>query len=92
MRSPQQTLDSGRIGIAAQALGIAQAALDCAADYSQKRMAFGAPISKLQAVQVRTPEPFSRQMSDPCRAEIKILFESLIVVDARRKPNEVSQV
>lgn len=48
----QQTLDSGRIGIAAQALGIAQASLDCAADYSQKRSAFGTPISKLQAIQV----------------------------------------
>lgn len=49
---PQQTLDSGRIGIAAQALGIAQASLDCAADYAHKRTAFGAPIGKLQAVQV----------------------------------------
>uniref|UniRef100_A0A673ADG8 Short-chain specific acyl-CoA dehydrogenase, mitochondrial n=1 Tax=Sphaeramia orbicularis TaxID=375764 RepID=A0A673ADG8_9TELE len=38
-----QTLDSGRIGIASQALGIAQASLDCAADYAQKRNAFGAP-------------------------------------------------
>lgn len=49
---PQQTLDSGRLGIAAQALGIAQAALDCAADYAHKRTAFGAPIGKLQAIQV----------------------------------------
>lgn len=49
----QQTLDAGRIGIASQALGIAQAALDCAVDYAEKRMAFGAPITKLQAVQVR---------------------------------------
>lgn len=49
----QQTLDSGRIGIASQALGIAQASLDCAADYAQKRNAFGAPISKLQAIQVK---------------------------------------
>lgn len=48
----QQTLDSGRIGIAAQALGIAQASLDCAADYAHKRTAFGAPIGKLQAIQV----------------------------------------
>uniref|UniRef100_A0AAY4B5Z3 Short-chain specific acyl-CoA dehydrogenase, mitochondrial n=1 Tax=Denticeps clupeoides TaxID=299321 RepID=A0AAY4B5Z3_9TELE len=48
-----QTLDSGRIGIASQALGIAQAALDCAADYSLKRMAFGAPIGKLQAIQFK---------------------------------------
>ncbi|CAB1445226.1 unnamed protein product [Pleuronectes platessa] len=48
-----QTLDSGRIGIAAQALGIAQASLDCAADYAQKRTAFGAPISKLQSIQFK---------------------------------------
>lgn len=48
----QQTLDSGRIGIAAQALGIAQASLECAADYAHKRTAFGAPIGKLQAIQV----------------------------------------
>ncbi|XP_019937817.1 short-chain specific acyl-CoA dehydrogenase, mitochondrial [Paralichthys olivaceus] len=48
-----QTLDSGRIGIAAQALGIAQASLDCAADYAQKRTAFGAPISKLQCIQLK---------------------------------------
>ncbi|XP_053313236.1 short-chain specific acyl-CoA dehydrogenase, mitochondrial [Spea bombifrons] len=48
-----QTLDSGRIGIASQALGIAQAALDCAVDYSEKRIAFGASISKLQAIQFK---------------------------------------
>ncbi|TRY55244.1 hypothetical protein DNTS_014558 [Danionella cerebrum] len=48
-----QTLDSGRLGIAAQALGIAQASLDCAADYAHKRTAFGAPIGKLQAIQFK---------------------------------------
>lgn len=42
------TLDSGRIGIAAQGLGIAQAALDCALRYSTERIAFGNPIAKLQ--------------------------------------------
>ncbi|KAL1110380.1 hypothetical protein AAG570_007911 [Ranatra chinensis] len=45
------TLDSGRIGIAAQALGIAQASLECAVSYATKRTAFGSPISKLQAIQ-----------------------------------------
>ncbi|CAB3220623.1 unnamed protein product [Arctia plantaginis] len=45
------TLDSGRIGIASQALGIAQASLDVAAEYASKRMAFGKPIMKLQAIQ-----------------------------------------
>ncbi|KAK3588832.1 hypothetical protein CHS0354_035973 [Potamilus streckersoni] len=48
-----QTLDSGRIGIASQALGIAQAAFECAIDYAQKRIAFDQPISKLQAIQMK---------------------------------------
>lgn len=46
-----QTLDAGRIGIAGQALGIAQASLELAVDYSTKRVAFGKPISKLQSIQ-----------------------------------------
>ncbi|XP_012253909.2 short-chain specific acyl-CoA dehydrogenase, mitochondrial [Athalia rosae] len=45
------TLDSGRIGIASQALGIAQASLDCAIEYASKRIAFGSSILKLQAIQ-----------------------------------------
>ncbi|KAE9545016.1 hypothetical protein AGLY_000559 [Aphis glycines] len=45
------TLDAGRIGIASQALGIAQASLDVAVEYATKRIAFGAPISKLQSIQ-----------------------------------------
>ncbi|XP_056288951.1 short-chain specific acyl-CoA dehydrogenase, mitochondrial isoform X2 [Pseudoliparis swirei] len=48
-----QTLDSGRIGVASQALGIAQASLECAANYAHKRTAFGAPIGKLQAIQFK---------------------------------------
>jgi butyryl-CoA dehydrogenase len=45
------TLDGGRIGIASQALGIARAALEAATEYSKTRVQFGAPISKLQAIQ-----------------------------------------
>jgi alkylation response protein AidB-like acyl-CoA dehydrogenase len=45
------TLDGGRIGIASQALGIARAALEAAVEYSRTRVQFGAPISKLQAIQ-----------------------------------------
>ena len=45
------TLDAGRIGIAAQALGIAQASLDCAVAYAANRQAFGSPIIKLHAIQ-----------------------------------------
>lgn len=48
-----KTLDAGRIGIASQALGIAQASLDCALAYSKERVAFGAPISKLQSIQIK---------------------------------------
>jgi hypothetical protein len=44
------TLDGGRIGVAAQALGIAQAALDHAIKYSKERVQFGKPISSNQAI------------------------------------------
>jgi len=44
-------LDGGRIGIAAQAVGIAQAALDESIEYSKQRQQFGRPISKFQAIQ-----------------------------------------
>jgi alkylation response protein AidB-like acyl-CoA dehydrogenase len=47
------TLDGGRNGIAAQALGIAQGALDHAVDYAKERVQFGKPISKLQATQFK---------------------------------------
>ena len=45
------TLDGGRIGIAAQALGIAQAAYDVAREYALQRHAFGQPIARHQAIQ-----------------------------------------
>jgi len=45
-----QTLDGGRIGIAAQALGIAQGAYELALAYAKERKAFGKPISELQAI------------------------------------------
>lgn len=44
-------LDGGRIGIAAQAVGIAQAALDESITYSKQREQFGKPIAKFQAIQ-----------------------------------------
>jgi butyryl-CoA dehydrogenase len=45
------TLDGGRVGIAAQALGISRAALEAAIEYSKSRVQFGQPISKFQAIQ-----------------------------------------
>ncbi|QFK73018.1 acyl-CoA dehydrogenase [Pradoshia sp. D12] len=44
------TLDGGRNGIAAQAVGIAQGALDAAVDYAKERVQFGKPISAQQGV------------------------------------------
>ncbi len=45
------TLDGGRIGIASQALGIAEAAFRFSKKYSKERIQFGKPISELQAIQ-----------------------------------------
>lgn len=47
------TLDGGRIGIAAQALGIASGAYELALEYSKERKAFGSPISQHQAIQFK---------------------------------------
>ncbi|MBI5017769.1 MAG: acyl-CoA dehydrogenase [Deltaproteobacteria bacterium] len=46
-----QTLDGGRIGIAAQALGIARGAMDHAVAYAKERVQFGQAISNFQAIQ-----------------------------------------
>jgi len=55
-----EILDTGRIGIGAQAVGIAQAALDEALKYSKERVQFGKPISRFQAVQWMLAEAQTR--------------------------------
>jgi butyryl-CoA dehydrogenase len=50
-RYAMTTLDGARIGVAAQGVGVAQRALDESVAYAKKRIAFGAPIAKLQAIQ-----------------------------------------
>ncbi|MBQ0060053.1 MAG: acyl-CoA dehydrogenase [Lachnospiraceae bacterium] len=54
------TLDGGRIGIAAQALGIAQGALDVTVNYVKERTQFGRPIAKFQNTQFRIAEMEAR--------------------------------
>jgi alkylation response protein AidB-like acyl-CoA dehydrogenase len=56
MRIALSTLDGGRIGIAAQAVGIAQAALDLATGYARERRAFGGPIARFGAIQQKLAE------------------------------------
>jgi len=51
MRIALATLDGGRIGIAAQAVGIAQAAFELATGYAKERTAFGGPIARFGAIQ-----------------------------------------
>jgi short/branched chain acyl-CoA dehydrogenase len=46
-------LDIGRIGVAAMGVGLAQGALDEALAYARERRAFGRPISKFQAIQIK---------------------------------------
>jgi alkylation response protein AidB-like acyl-CoA dehydrogenase len=67
-------LDSGRIGIAAQALGIAQAALDEALKYSNERKQFGKFLSQFQAIQFKLAD-----------METKINAARLLVFSASKK-------
>jgi butyryl-CoA dehydrogenase len=54
------TLDGGRIGIAAQAIGIGRASLEASLRYASVRTAFGKPISDLQAIQFMLADMASR--------------------------------
>ncbi len=57
------TLDGGRIGIAAQALGIGRCALEASKKFASEREQFGAPISKLQAIQFHIADMAVRMQS-----------------------------
>ncbi len=55
-----KTLDGGRIGIASQALGIAQGALDATVMYAKERKQFDSPISRFQGVQFQLADMATR--------------------------------
>jgi alkylation response protein AidB-like acyl-CoA dehydrogenase len=55
-----RSLDNGRLGIAAQALGIAQAALDASLDYAAERKQFGKPIREFEAIQFKLADMGAR--------------------------------
>ena len=71
------TLDGGRIGIAGQAIGIAQASLECAATYSNQRKAFDQNIGKLYAIQEKLAE-----MSTKIDAARLLNFKAAALKDA----------
>jgi len=55
-----QSLDHGRLGISAQAIGIARAALECATAYAAERRQFGHPIKEFQAIQFKLADMATR--------------------------------
>ncbi|MCP3944320.1 MAG: acyl-CoA dehydrogenase [Desulfobacteraceae bacterium] len=69
-------LDSGRIGIAAQSLGVAQAAFDAAVKYAQTRKQFGSAISKHQAIRFQIAD-----MDTQIEAARQLIFSAASMKD-----------
>ncbi|MEM9784816.1 MAG: acyl-CoA dehydrogenase family protein [Pseudomonadota bacterium] len=70
------SLEAGRIGIGAQAVGLAQAAYERALAYAQERMAFGGPIFDLQAVQFRLAD-----MATDLEASRQLVLNAAVLKD-----------
>jgi alkylation response protein AidB-like acyl-CoA dehydrogenase len=77
------TLDAGRIGIAAQAVGIAEAAFRYAADYAAKRTTFGKPIAEHQAVAFKLAD-----MQTKIRAARLLVYEAAWIKDRGMRVTE----
>ncbi len=70
------TLDRSRLGVAAQALGIAQGATDYAAAYAGERKQFGKPINSFQAIQFKLAD-----METQCAAGRELLYQACAKID-----------
>jgi alkylation response protein AidB-like acyl-CoA dehydrogenase len=70
------TLDRSRLGVASQALGIAQGATDYAAAYARERRQFGQPINSFQAIQFKLAD-----METQCAAGRELLYQACAKVD-----------
>jgi alkylation response protein AidB-like acyl-CoA dehydrogenase len=75
-----RTLDGGRIGIAAQALGIARASFEAARAYSKQRKAFGSYLSQFQAIQFKLAD-----MATKLEAARLLTLESAALKDAQKR-------
>ena len=75
------TLDYGRIGVAAQALGIAQGALDEAIKYTKERVQFGRSLSKFQNTQFKIAE-----MATKVQAARLLVYDAAQVKDSGKTP------
>ncbi len=80
------TLDGGRIGIAAQAVGIARAAMEDAVAYAKERKQFGRPIAEFQATQMKVAD-----MATRIRAARLLMYRAAWIRDqGRRHTTEAS--
>jgi alkylation response protein AidB-like acyl-CoA dehydrogenase len=70
------TLDRSRLGVAAQALGIAQGATDYAAAYARERRQFGQPINAFQGIQFKLAD-----METQCAAARELLYQACAKID-----------
>ncbi len=75
-----QTLDGGRISIAALALGIGQGALDAAVPYAMERKQFGRPISSFEMIQA-----YLAEMQTEITAARHLTYHAARLKDAKRK-------
>ncbi len=74
-----QTLDGGRIGVAAMGVGLAQGALDEALAYAKERVAFGKPIASYQAIQAKLAD-----ISTEIEAARLLTYKAAALKDAGR--------
>jgi len=74
------TLDHSRLGVAAQALGIAQGATDYAVAYAKERRQFGKPIAAFQGIQFKLAD-----METQCAAARELLYKACAKVDRRER-------
>ena len=77
-----QTLDGGRISVSAMGVGLAQGALDEAIAYAKERRAFGKPIAKYQAIQMKLAD-----ISSEIEAARLLTYKAAIEKDAGRNFN-----
>jgi alkylation response protein AidB-like acyl-CoA dehydrogenase len=84
MRVALASLERSRLGAAAQAVGIAQGALDHAVAYAQERIAFGRPIAELQGIQFKLAD-----MQTGTAAARALLYEAATLADREPPPADL---
>jgi alkylation response protein AidB-like acyl-CoA dehydrogenase len=80
------TLDRSRLGVASQALGIAQGATDYAAAYAGERRQFGKPINSFQAIQFKLAD-----METQCAAGRELLYQACAKIDRSPADPEIGK-